>query len=154
MAIIYISYRPEDCGMLAESLGLRLAQLGSHTIYPAKAPPGTDALAARWAQLRQAQCVIVVIGPRWLTFTDYLGQRSIDDPTDVVHQEILGALRMDKPLIPVLLAYGQMPAARDLPPPLRPLAGYQPYQPQPSPDSSREAFGLHMKIVKTFALDA
>ena len=154
MATVYLSYRAEDSGLLAEALGSRLAQLGGHTIYPYALPRGSDVPAARRAMVQQADVMVVAIGPRWATIVDFQGQRKIDDPTDMVHQEIAGALWLKKVIIPILLAGGRMPAATALPPDLRPLASYPPFQPPPSPDSSREALGLHMKITKAFALNS
>jgi hypothetical protein len=152
MATVYLSYRVEDSGILAESLGMRLSQLGGHRMYPYALPFGSDVPAARRSMLQGADVLIIAIGPRWLLIKDFYGQRRIDDQEDPVHQEIVMALWLRKPIIPVLLGGGRMPTTADLPQPLQAIAGLQPFQTQPSPDSSREALGLNMKISKVASM--
>jgi hypothetical protein len=52
-----------------------------------------------------------------------LGTRCLDSPNDYVRIEIEAALKRDIRLVPVLVDGARMPAADDLPEPLRPLSG-------------------------------
>ncbi|HEX6597624.1 MAG TPA: hypothetical protein VF045_11845, partial [Acidimicrobiales bacterium] len=69
--------------------------------------------------------MLVLIGPHWLT-TDRDGRRRIDDPGDWVRREVEGGLRRPEvAVVPVLVDGAGMPAADDLPEPLKPLAERQ-----------------------------
>jgi hypothetical protein len=70
--------------------------------------------------------LLVLIGPRWLGATDSKGNRRLEDPNDFVRLEITAALtRHGIKVIPVLVGGATMPAAEDLPGPIKPLARYQ-----------------------------
>jgi hypothetical protein len=60
--------------------------------------------------------MLALIGPKWLTATDEMGRRRLDNPLDFVRIEIDSALRLGKRVIPVLVHKTEMPE------PLRPLA--------------------------------
>jgi hypothetical protein len=73
-------------------------------------------------KLAQCNVMIVVIGPSWLTLKDDQGKRRIDDPTDWVRMEIVGALNAKKlAVIPVLVGGAVLPKNSDLPEDLQPL---------------------------------
>jgi hypothetical protein len=72
-----------------------------------------------------ANVVLVVIGPDWLRAHDESWRRRIDDPNDWVRREIELALRFDKPTLPVLVGDAAMPAERDLPREIEPIARRQ-----------------------------
>src|SRR6516225_6123627 len=66
--------------------------------------------------------MLVLIGPKWLTATDEMGRRRMDDPQDFVRVEVESALRLGKCIIPVLVNKTEMPRAEALPRPIRSLA--------------------------------
>ena len=74
-----------------------------------------------------AQCVVLlaVIGPRWLEMPAADGSRRLDAENDFIRLEIGSALRQNITVVPVLVGGADMPAERDLPEPLKHLAGCQ-----------------------------
>jgi TIR domain len=121
---IFISYRRDDAagyaGRLEEALEKRLGR-GSVFRDVLDISPGEDFVAAIRARLAGAQAVLVLIGPRWAG-GETSGQRRIDDPGDFVRLEVAVALESGARVVPVLLPGATMPAAADLPEPLKPLA--------------------------------
>ena len=71
-------------------------------------------------RLRDCSVLLVVIGPRWLTLTDAVGQRRIDDPRDWIRREIIEAITRGLRVIPVLTGNVRLPAEAELP---RDIAG-------------------------------
>ena len=63
-------------------------------------------------------CVVAVIGPRWLEAMRARAQSGVD----FVHHEIAAALRRNITIIPVLVGGASMPAAGELPPELSALS--------------------------------
>lgn len=57
----------------------------------------------------------MVIGPHWLTASDDVGRRRLDDPNDLVRREILGARSRGLHMIPLLVDETQMPRSLQLP---------------------------------------
>ena len=69
--------------------------------------------------------MLAIIGPDWLA-ADNEGKRRLDDPDDWVRREIVIALGLGRvQVIPVLVGDAGLPAADELPEPLRPLPGRQ-----------------------------
>ena len=66
--------------------------------------------------------LLAVIGRRWLNAATPSGTRRLDDTEDFVRVEVQTALSQGIRVIPVLVDGAQMPAAEELPEPLRPLA--------------------------------
>src|SRR5262249_51208685 len=73
-------------------------------------------------QVGACDVMLALSGPKWLTATDEMGRRRLDNPEDFVRIEIESALRLGKRVIPVLVHKTEMPRAEALPEPLRPLA--------------------------------
>jgi hypothetical protein len=115
---IFISYRWSDSWSDAQLLHRDLAArfgsgnvfIDTHGIEYGEALPAVIGRA-----LDDADVVLAVIGPTWLTATGRTGQRRLDDPKDVVRQEIERARANNQRLIPVLLHGTEMPPANDLP---------------------------------------
>ena len=63
-----------------------------------------------------------MIGRSWLTVTDGQDRVRLDDPDDFVRVELEIALKMNRPIIPVLVMHARMPSREDLPRSLAPLA--------------------------------
>jgi len=118
MAAIFISYRRDDTisatGRLADALA---ARFGSEEVFRdvQAIQAGTDFRDALRDALRTAQVVLVVIGRSW-------------NPSEYVCMEIEEAISADIPLVPVLVEGGRMPAAGDLPEPIRPFAYRQAHE--------------------------
>jgi hypothetical protein len=69
-----------------------------------------------------ADAVVVLIGPRWLDASDAAGRRRLDDPHDLVRQELATALHGGRLVVPVLVDGATMPSTNELPDELAPLA--------------------------------
>lgn len=116
---VFLSYRRDDSAGHAGRLYARLVEsLGDGALFidVAKIPPGTYFEQVIATRIRDAESVIVVIGPDWLGARDDAGQRRLDLPEDFVRREIELALAEHKRVIPVLVGGAVMPAAQALPP--------------------------------------
>ena len=65
--------------------------------------------------LAEADILVAVVGPTWLTGHDAEGNRLLDRPNDWVRAEIRDALRRGIPILPVLTAATARPSGADLP---------------------------------------
>ena len=124
MARIFICYRREDssghAGRLYDRLG---ARFGDDVFMDIDAiGPGVDFARLIDETIDTVEAVIVVIGHQWLSSTDANGSRRLDDPEDLVRQEISVALARDVLVIPVLVQGAVLPESEDLPPELVGLA--------------------------------
>jgi hypothetical protein len=127
MSGIFISYRREDSAGFAGRLADALEKgLGAEQVFRDvdDIRPGQDFVTTIQDQLRQMDVMLVLIGPRWLSIARD-GHRRLDDPEDFVRLEVRLGLELNKPVIPVLVGGAAMPAERDLPEDLRPLARRQ-----------------------------
>jgi hypothetical protein len=125
MPRIFISYRREDsagqAGRLSDRLGAAFGP--AHVFMDVEdIAPGENFAAALRRNVEGADIALVLIGPRWLDALDEQGRRRLDDEQDFVRHEVGAALAIDKRVVPVLLNGAPMPAAGDLPEPLRALA--------------------------------
>ena len=125
---IFISYRRDDsaghAGRLQDGLAERFGA-GRVFMDVSDLKPGQDYVVELDRALAKADCVLAVIGPRWLTSIDAAGKRRIDDPNHLVCREIGAGLARQATVIPVLVHGAAMPAAEALPPALRALARRQ-----------------------------
>jgi hypothetical protein len=123
---IFLNYRRED------EWGVALALFGH---LEQSLPPdrlfmdveggiraGQDFVRVLEDQVSGCDVMLVLIGLKWLTGTDQMGRRRLDNPQDFVRIEIESALRLGKWVIPVLVHTTQMPRADELPETLKPLA--------------------------------
>jgi hypothetical protein len=128
MATIFISYRRADtsgyAGRLADDLAERV---GRHRVFRdvQGIAAGSDYVAAIDHAIARSDVLLAVIGRTWLTETDAEGRRRLDDPQDLVRQEIAAALRRGCRVVPVLVEGARMPEAAELPGELAPLAARQ-----------------------------
>jgi len=129
MAKAFINYRRSDAAQAAQALHAQLRERfgPTHVFLDVSAIlPG-----ARWpARLREAlndaDVLLSVIGPRWLTAANQYGQRRLDDENDWVRSEIAFALVRQKPVIPLLVAGAdELPPPEALPGDLRGLLDHQ-----------------------------
>lgn len=126
MGGIFISNRRGDSGPYTGRLGDTLSRhFGEHQVFRdlATLVPGERFTDRTAAEVSRCDALLAVIGPKWLTITDETRQRRIDNPNDVMRQEIAIALtRRDVLVIPVLVGDAVMPRREQLPPDLAPLA--------------------------------
>ena len=122
MANVFISYRREDAAGHAGRLCDRLtARFGHARVFMdlQDIGPGENFAQSIDDTIAACECVVVVIGPRWL---DSLQKRA--DGEDFVQHEIAAALRRAVTIIPVLVGGARMPSIGQLPPELAAL-GYR-----------------------------
>jgi hypothetical protein len=121
MASIFISYRREDTGGHAGRLCDRLtARFGGDRVFLdiQDIRPGENFATSIEDTIATCDCVIAVIGPRWLEAIRKRAQSS----DDFVRHEIGAALKRHVTVIPVLMGGARMPAAAALPPELSELS--------------------------------
>lgn len=114
MANIFISYRREDSGGHAGRLCDRLtARFGSARVFMdlQDVGPGQNFAQSIDEMIATCDCVIAVIGPRWLEAI----RRRAPGGEDFVQHEIVAALARDITVIPVLVGGARMPPAESLP---------------------------------------
>ncbi len=115
MPVAFINYRRSDSAQAAQGLFAQLrARFGPSSVF---LDTGVILPGAKWPDrlknmLSEADVILSVIGPRWLTAANKYGKRRLDDPDDWVRHEIAKALSVGKPIIPLLVA-----GAEELPPP-------------------------------------
>jgi hypothetical protein len=124
MGGIFISYRRDDSAATVGRIYDRLvANFGRAAVFKDvdSIPIGVNFHTYIDNVMRQCSVALVVIGPRWLTVANAAGRR-LDDPDDVVRQEIEVALRLGLAVVPALVENATMPSAGVLPATLQELA--------------------------------
>jgi hypothetical protein len=125
LAGVFISYRREDAaGWTGRVYDRAVAQLGVDHVFMDidDIPIGADFSEVISRTLEKVDAMVVMIGPNWLSASDHEGRRRLDDPADYVRREVMGALQKGALVVPVLVDNAPMPADRDLPEELKPLA--------------------------------
>lgn len=117
---VFVCYRRADSGPYAGRLADYLAKdfrvfLDLDAIRAGEAYDRASRMAAG-----SYDVLLAVIGKGWLE-TSASGVRRIEDPDDLLRQEIAAALAQDIPVIPVLVGGASMPSESELPPPLNRL---------------------------------
>jgi uncharacterized protein (TIGR02594 family) len=121
---IFISYRRDDVGGVAGRLHDALTKCFGHSEVFRDIddiPGGANFVALIEQALRSCQTLVVLIGKCWVTIQDESGRR-LDNTQDHVRLEIVNALKLNIPIIPVLVQGATMPRPQDLPEDLQPLA--------------------------------
>jgi TIR domain-containing protein len=122
---IFICYRRDDTaghtGRLRDALS---AAFGAGEIFRDldTIAPGDDFVDAMSHGVATCSVFLAIVGRQWLTATDRNGHRRLDDPDDHVRTELAEALTSGVRVIPVLVQGAAMPAAADLPDPIKPFA--------------------------------
>jgi RES domain/TIR domain len=122
---IFLSYRREDTAWPALALFGRLEHSFPSELFmdvEGGIKPGEDFPKAIEAQVSDCDAMLVLIGSNWLTATDGIGRRRLNDPRDFVRLEVESAFRLRKHVIPVLVQGTEMPSEKALPKSLKPLA--------------------------------
>ena len=91
----------------------------------------TDAIAS-------CDVILAMIGSDWLVAADRQGGDRLTDPDDLVRIELQMGLEREIPIIPVLVRGAEMPATKDLPATLQPLAFRNALPLRPDPDFSTD----------------
>ena len=123
MPKIVISYRRLDSEAFSGRIYDRLVQhYGKNAVFIDidKIPYGDDFGAFIGEQLKEADLLLVVIGPRWLE-VGHDGKSRILNEGDWVRAEIETALRLKVRVIPLLINGVKMPGAEELPESLKEL---------------------------------
>ena len=112
MSGVFLSYRREDSRAqtvrLSKHLGLRFDD-GLIFRDEEDIKAGVKWYDAIMDVIADCDAFLLVIGPKWLEARNSAGQRRLDDPDDVLLNEILRALSRDLTVIPVLLDETEMP---------------------------------------------
>ena len=87
--------------------------------------PGEDFVSILEARVAECDVLLALIGRGWLTATDEVGRRRLDNAKDFVRIEIATALTQAKRVIPVLIDDVPMPRSEDLPEALKQLVRCQ-----------------------------
>ena len=114
MAKIFISYRRDDSSGHAGRLCDRLSsRFGDDCVFMdlQDIAPVQDFAHSIDETIASCECVIVVIGPRWVEIM----QKRAGAAEDFVHHEIAAALRRKVTVIPVLVGGARMPTAGQFP---------------------------------------
>ena len=114
MTNLFISYRRDDSGGHAGRLSDRLiARFGADRIFMdvQDIQPGQNFKQAIEQTLDRCDCLLAVIGPRWLEIMEARQAKG----EDFVRQEVGVALARGKTVIPVLVGGAKMPARSQLP---------------------------------------
>lgn len=137
---VFISYRRQDAAAYARLLYERLSlRFGSDKVFfdvasvpvffdVASVPPGADFGEYLNSAVADAEVILVVMGPQWLSATDASGRRRIDDPADFIRHELATAFFQNKRVVPVLVGGADMPRQVDLPDDLRGLVYQTPME--------------------------
>jgi len=142
---IYVSYRREDSAAQAGRLSDRLeVHFGSGSVFRdiRDIAPGDSFPVALEAEVSQCDVFLALIGPYWLHASNHEGRRRIDDPSDWLRVEIETALRLGKPIVPVLVDGASFPPAHAVPVSIRKLTQFQGRELIPDPHYSRSVDSL------------
>ena len=125
---IFLSYRRGDVGGYAGRLADALRQrLGANSVFQdvTAIAPGQNYTVAIDRALDEADALLAVIGPGWLTAATPHGAPRLSEAGDYVRLELARALHRNVRVIPVLVGGAALPAATDLPTELQELAQRQ-----------------------------
>ena len=117
---IFVSYRRDDAGGHAGRLVDHLtARFGDDGVFMdvQDIRPGDKFAKSIDDTIARCNCVVAVIGPRWVE----LMQQRAPAVEDFVRHEIGAALRREIPVLPVLVGGARMPQRGELPADLAPL---------------------------------
>lgn len=121
---VFISYRRSDSSGYTLAIYEKLkASLGDENVFMDMddIPHGENFITHIEKVLESAGTALIMIGTGWLD-AENEGGRRLDDPSDLVRQEVATALAKGLRVIPVLLKGAQMPNTEDLPEELKELS--------------------------------
>jgi hypothetical protein len=114
---IFISYRREETAYPAGWLYDRLSDHYGGQVFKDvdSIQLGDDFVEAITRAVGSCDVLLALVGDQWLTITDAVGRRRLDDPADFVRVEIEAALTRNVRVIPILVDGARMPRADELP---------------------------------------
>lgn len=142
---IFLSYRRDDSRETVGRIQDHLCQaFAPERIFldVERQSAGADYRKVIGSALDEAEVVLVVIGPAWLTLVGADGRPRIDDTEDMVRLEVEMALARDLNVIPLLVQGARMPSAAQLPASLVPLAYRNALPVRPDPDFRADVLRL------------
>jgi tetratricopeptide (TPR) repeat protein len=114
---VFLNYRRDDSegyvGRLYDHLNRRFPGRIFRDVTELR--PGEDFVDALEREGQNCKVLLAVIGRHWLTVADASGHRRLDDPRDILRQEIVHALQRNILVVPVLVGGANMPPIEDLP---------------------------------------
>ena len=125
---IFISYRKDDTKDFARHLADWLKRSFSEQqvfLDDEDIRLGDGWKTAIHDALSRSFVLVALIGPNWASIRDKDGKRRLDDPDDVLREEIVTALRSGIPVISIRVHGVPMPERDDLPEPLRGMLDVQ-----------------------------
>ena len=122
---IFISYRRDDAAAYARLIFNKLVSAYSRQSVFMDVDSislGADFAEVLDQRLRTCSVLVAIIGRNWENSTGQAGTARLNDPSDFVRIEIESALKLNLPIIPVLVDGAQMPRPDKLPESLRPFS--------------------------------
>jgi hypothetical protein len=121
---VFICYRRQDSAEAALRVYRLLSGVfGKDRVFmDLTIPEGEDFVEWIEKKIGASGVVIPIIGPAWLAVDPTTGRRRIDDPKDILRNEIRGPLERGLAVLPVLAGGAQMPGEDELPTDLTRLA--------------------------------
>ena len=134
---IFLSYRRKDAADATSRIRERLvAQFGRDAVFfdVDSIPLGVNFRAHIVSTLAQCRACLAIVGPGWVNAVDDKGNRRLADFDDPIRIEIETAMRIDRPVIPILVGKAQMPQREELPESLRTFCSQNGFPVRPDPD--------------------
>lgn len=128
---IFLSYRRDDSRAFTGRICDRLTQhFGDEAVFRDvdSIPIGMDFRDKIRETIEQAEVLIAVIGPRWLTTTNAEGNPRLHHPDDYVRLEIESALANGVPVLPVMVDEADVLSSDQLPKTMEKLAYFNALQ--------------------------
>lgn len=128
MPLIFVNYRTHDEESVAALVDRELSRsFGDGRVFRASKSirPGDDFSEALLSAVRNCDVLISVIGVRWLSAKDGRGGRALDNVHDWTRREIVEAMTLGIPVIPLLVGPTSRLDADSLPAALANLARLQ-----------------------------
>lgn len=116
-ASVFLCYRRGDCSHFVGRLGDSLAQfLGPKRVFvdDDSVAPGADFVEEIQKAISACDVLLAIVGPRWARTVDAARHRE-SSVVDYVMLEIVTALKVGVPVVPILVDGADMPAIEDLP---------------------------------------
>jgi len=166
MTKIFISYRRADSAATTGRIYDRLVKrFGRSNVFidVDTIPVGMDFKQSIDGMIDQCDAELVVIGKTWIDVTNDVGQRRLDNPDDVVRQEVEAGLKRGVPVIPILVDGAVLPQETQLPASLTEVARREAVEVQNTRDFEahmqrvlgsieRQSLTFHREQVQTFKL--
>ena len=134
---LFLSYRRKDAADTTGRIRERLvAHFGRDAVFfdVDSIPLGVNFRAHIVSTLAQCRACLAIVGPGWVNAVDAKGNRRLSDFDDPIRIEIETAMRIDRPVIPLLVSNAKMPERDELPESLRTFCSQNGFPVRPDPD--------------------